>query len=471
MNAFVNAVKSPSIARTENGMKAYNHSGNACLDLFYGIGAMRGQNPVPLFLKAFVENEDIAIRVLLWARDVRGGAGERDTFRKIVSFLETENKEIAKRVLAKIPEIGRWDDIFIFKDKEMKEAAYTLLGDALRNKNGLAAKWTPREGSAQGKIATEIRNFFGMTPRQYRKQLVALTNVVETAMCQKNWEGINFSHVPSVASANYKKAFLRNAPELYKAYLEKLVKGDKTVKVNASAIFPHDVIKDVFRGYASTEAKKLVKAQWDALPNYIGDSSVLAMVDVSGSMNCPVGGNNNLNCLQVALSLGLYTADKNRGAFKDTFLTFSTSPELLHLKGDITQKIAQLNSSTWDMSTNIIGAFKLILKTAKNASVPQEDMPKTLLILSDMQFDQCARFDRSAFETVQAEYEAAGYVAPNVVFWNLKASGNTPVKSDTSGAALVSGFSPSLLKNILGGEEYTPQAIMLRTVMDDRYAF
>ena len=177
MNAFVNAIANQS-ARTENGMKARKSTANACVDLFFAIGASRGKNIIPQFTAAFVENDDLALRIAAWARDARGGAGEREVFRQILTHLETANPEAAAKLLAKVPELGRFDDLLIFKTKPMKDKAYTLLGDALRARNGLAAKWTPRKGE----VAAEIRKFFGMTPKQYRKTLVGMTNVVETAM-------------------------------------------------------------------------------------------------------------------------------------------------------------------------------------------------------------------------------------------------------------------------------------------------
>lgn len=471
MTTFAQAAQMQE-TRTTNGMRALSGSGKSCVDLFYNIGAMRGQDPSRAFSQAFAENTDLAVRIALWARDVRGGAGERELFRKILTWLESRDQEVALKVLAKIPEVGRWDDIFVFKTPALKDAAYRMLGDALRAQNGLAAKWTPRKGP----IAKELREMFGMSPKFYRKSLVRLTNVVETQMCAKAWDEINFSHVPSVAAARYKKAFLRNAPEAYKGYVEKLAKGDTSVKINASAIFPHDVLREVLvhASVANVDGTRLkaVTAQWDALPNYVGDNAVLAVVDVSGSMGCAVGGQTGLTCHQVALSLGLYVADKNRGPFKDTFMTFSSNPELMHLKGNIVDKLRAMNSSNWNMSTNVIAAFKKILSVAKQHQVADADMPKTLLIMSDMQFDACAKYDRSAMETVEAEFAAAGYTAPNVVFWNLNASGNTPVKSDKSGAALVSGFSPAILTAVLSNsEEFTPYAIMLKAVMNDKYAW
>ena len=467
MNAFVNAVANQE-ARTANGMKARKSTAKATVDLFYNIGASRGKDITKAFTAAYVEDSNVALRIAQWARDVRGGAGERQLFRDILVHLEKRDPDAALALLKKVPEVGRWDDIFVFQNPDLKSAAYTMLGDALRAGNGLAAKWTPRKG----KVAAEIRAFFGMSPKQYRKSLVALTKVVETQMCANDWDNINFSHVPSVAARNYKKAFNRHTPA-FAEYVAKLVAGDKTVKVNADAIFPHDVLKGVAHSYTKlnkTETDHVI-AQWDALPNNVGDASILPLVDVSGSMTCTAGGTTNVRCLDVAVSLGLYLADKNKGVFKDTFLTFSSNPQLVTLKGNIVEKCDQMSRSNWEMSTDLHKAMNKILSVAVKGNVPASDMPKMLLILSDMQFNQCARFDDSAMEMIERKYEEAGYTVPQVVFWNLNSSGNVPVKADKSGAALVSGFSPSIMKALLSADldQFTPEGIMLKTVMVPRY--
>lgn len=471
MNTFVNAVVNQE-ARTANGMRARKSTANACVDLFFKIGASRGKDITADFVAAYVENKELALRIAQWARDVRGGSGEREIFRQILKYLDKHDADAAKALLKKVPEIGRWDDIFVVETN--KSFAYTMLGDALRAKNGLAAKWTPRKGE----IAVEIRNFFGMSPKFYRKSLVEMTKVVEQDMCAKNWDGINFSHVPSVASARYKKAFYRNATEAYSAYVAELVKDPKDrtmeVKVNAGAVYPYDVIKGVsaYGNRYNTTETNLVIAQWAALENFVGDANVLPLVDVSGSMSCPAGKNSKVTCMDVAVSLGLYLAEKNEGKFKDTFLTFSDKPELLHLKGNVVQKMQQMSTSNWGMNTDLVKAMDKILKTAKDGNVPREEMPEMLLILSDMQFDQCARFDDSAMQMIGRKFEEAGYNLPKIVFWNLNAADNVPVKYDTRGVALVSGFSPAIMKAVLSGdtEQFTPEAMMLKTVMVDRYA-
>lgn len=475
MNSFVSAVKDQS-TRTTNGMVARKSTANACVDLFFKIGASRGKDITKDFVAAYVENKEVALRIAQWVRDARGGAGEREIFRQILTYLDKHDQDAAAKLLMKVPEIGRWDDIFVVKSDKLKYQAYSMLGDALRAKNGLAAKWTPRKGDT----AVEIRNFFGMSPKFYRKSLVEMTRVVESQMCSKEWNEINFSHVPSVAHARYKKAFFRNTPE-YAKYVAELTKDPKDrtvqVKINAGAVYPYDVLKGVIgsynKNYNATELGAL-QAQWDAMENFIGDANVLPLVDVSGSMSCKAGGHASQSattCMDVAVSLGLYCADKNKGKFKDTFLTFSSSPELLHLNGNIIQKVQQMVKSNWGMSTDLVKAMDKILSVAKNGNVPQEEMPEVLMIMSDMQFNQCARFDDSAMQMIKRKFEDAGYTMPSIVFWNLNAHDNVPVKHDASGVALISGFSPQIMVSVLGGDadKFTPESIMLKAVMVPRY--
>ena len=462
MNAFVEAVKSvPTITRTENGMKTLDSSKSNLVDLFFAIGASRGKDLSTEFARALAQDETLALRLLMWARDVRGGAGEREVVRKILLNLEKTNPEALARVLPHLAEFGRWDDLLIFKTKEVKAKAFTMIGDALRAKNGLAAKWMPRQGA----LAAEIRTFFGMSPKFYRKSLVELSKTVEQNMCAQDWTNINYSHVPSLAAARYQKAFKKHDAAGYEAYKAALATGD--AKVNAAAVYPYDVIKSHKFGGDAT----VLQAQWDALPNYIGDELVLPMCDVSGSMSCPVGGNANLTCMDVCVSLGLYLADKNTGPFKDMFLTFSAKSKIEILKGNLISKLAQLQRAQWDMNTNLNAAFEEVLRVAKAGKVESKDMPKYILIMSDMQFDQCARHDDSAMQMIERKYTEAGYEVPNIVFWNLNAkAGQSPVKFDKKGTALVSGFSPAILQSILAAEDLDPTSVMMQTLNSARYA-
>jgi hypothetical protein len=463
MNMFVEAVKEVQIeTRTANGMKTFDSSKNSLVDLFFSIGASRGKDLSAEFHRALAEDETLALRLLMWARDVRGGAGERDVVRTILLSLEKKDPDVLVRVLPHLAEFGRWDDLLIFeKNAEIRTQAYSLIDAALKAGNGLCAKWMPRKGEQ----AARLRVGLGMSPKTYRKTLVNLTKVVEQNMCAKNWTNINYNHVPSLAASRYQKAFKKHDPEGYEEYASKLGKGE--AKINAGAVYPYDIIKAHNAGGDS----KVVTAQWEALPNYVGDELILPMVDVSGSMSSPVGGNKNLTCMDVSVSLGLYLADKNTGPFKDMFLTFSTTPELQVLKGNLIKKIAQLQKAEWGMSTNLNEAFKLILDYAVKGKVAPEDMPKYVLILSDMEFNQCAEFNDSAMQMIERKYDKAGYEIPKIVFWNLNArAGNVPVKHNDKGVALVSGFSPAIMTSILAAEDFTPSAVMLKTLNSPRYA-
>ena len=474
MSTFANAVSNRS-ARTANGMKARATSANACVDLFYNIGASRGKDIIPAFVAAYAENRDLAVRIALWARDVRGGAGERKLFRDILNYVATQDVDLTSRIIKKVPVVGRFDDLLAITDPIVRGIGHELIRQALNAGNGLAAKWMPRKGAE----AVELRSFLGMTPKQYRKTLVNLTKVVETQMCARDWDNINFSHVPSLASSRYKKAFARRTAE-YGKYVEKLKSGDKSVKVNAAAVYPYDILKGVctygMLPYGVAEQGHIV-AQWNALPDYVGDAAVLPIIDVSGSMGAPVqtgnGKRGTMTCMDVSISLGLYLAEKNKGKFKDLWMTFSSKPKLYQLRGDILQRVKQMDRSNWEMSTDLHAAMQLILDTATKGNVPQDEMPKTLLILSDMQFNSCARYDDSAIQMIRRKFGAAGYTMPNVVFWNLNAYDNSPVRHDESGVALVSGFSPAIAKSVLSSslENFTPENIMLQTVMSERYNF
>lgn len=449
---------------TENGMLAYTESNDACVDLFYTIGISRHWDIIPLFVEAYIENPELALRIAAWARDIRQGAGERATFRSILVYLEHNEPQDAIRLMRMIPELGRWDDLLVFETPKLKAHAYKMIHNALKANNALAAKWMPR----QGVVAFELRKQFGLSAKKYRKWLVSLTSVVETPMAANQWDTIIYNEVPSLAMSRYKKAFNRHDSS-FADYVNNLVLDNNQAKVNAGAIYPYDVLKGRMThhiNYDKTELD-LIEAQWKALPNYVGACSVLPLVDVSSSMTCKIS--HNLTAMDVAVSLGLYFADKNQGVFKDCFLTFSGTPELLNLKGTINQKIDQMIKSTWGGNTDLNKALNLILMTAINGKVDACEMPETLIIFSDMQFDSCANL--TAYEMIEAQYEAAGYACPRIVFWNLRATGNVPVRFNEEGVALVSGFSPAIADALLSNnlDEFTPESIMLKKVMAERY--
>lgn len=463
-------------ARTANGMKAFSTSKSAVLDLFGLMGSARGVDVTNQFMAALAEDLDLTVRMLLWARDIRGGAGERQTFRTLLASLEKFNPELAGRLIRKVPELGRWDDLFVYADPVNRSQAFAFIREALANKDGLAAKWMPRKGP----IAVELTKFLELSPKAYRKLIVGLTNVVESKMCAKEWNDINFSHVPSLASARYQKAFGRNAAESYSAYIRELQKpvaerSDPKIKINAGAVYPYDVVKSITTGNVA-----VADAQWDALPNFVGDAKIFPIVDTSGSMgHLPFhryGAATTVQPIDVALSLGLYVSEKNTGDFKDLMMIFDTTPKLVTLKGTLSQRVRMVPEIVAG-STNLHKAFDMLLDIAVKGKVPAEDMPDILVIFSDMQFNCCSNYDDRAQEMIRRKYSEAGYAAPKVVYWNLsmyaKENGNTPVRFDENGTALVSGFSPALMKSVLANEltEFTPYNVMVKTLSADRYAY
>ena len=395
---------------------------------------------------------------------MRGGAGERELFRQILLSFEMRNPEYTAKLIAKIPEIGRWDDLLIFKGNFTKTIAFNLIKQALIDNNALCAKWMPRKG----KVATELRHFLGWSPKRYRKTLVNLTDVVEQYMCANNWDHIDYEKIPSLASARYKKAFNRHSVN-FSEYVEKAVKGE--AKVNTGAVYPYDILKGINNKSFNGIELKHIEAQWEQLPNLIGDASIFPMIDTSGSMSWSTVEGSSMTPMDIAVSLGLYMADKNTGPFKDAFLTFDSNPTIKVVSGNILQKVNQIYRAPWGGTTNVIAGIERILQVALSNRVAERDMPKILIIFSDMQFNQCTRFDDSAMQSIRRHYENAGYTVPAIVFWNIKAYDNAPVKFNEQGVALVSGFSPTIVKTILNADfdKFSPENIMLSAVMIDRY--
>lgn len=472
MNGFVNAVvsdvtKSKKDARTANGALTRSTSGKTALDLFAIIGAARKapQDAVSLFSKAYAEDKNLALRVALWARDVRGGAGEREVFRQILKNLETSDPITLQKLVGYVPEFGRVDDVLDTLDVNSKafEIYAEMVYTAIKQGNGLAAKWCPRKTH----VAVKLRSLWNMSPKEYRKFLVHNTNVVETAMCQKDWDNIDFSKLPSLAGLRYQAAFGKHSPVKYANYKNALVKGD--AKINVGTLFPHNIITNVRTGNADVV---VLAEQWKRLPDYLGENSgkVLVMSDVSGSMGVNIGG--SVAAIDVSIALGLYTSERLKGVFKDVVLTFSSQPSFHKVTGNtIVERYRNLNSARWDMSTDLQAAFELVLNTAVKNKVSQEDMPETIVVISDMEFNACTR-DITNYGGIKSQYKAAGYNLPRFVFWNVNGrGGNNPVKFDANDTCMISGFSPAILESVLGGnlDDFTPMNVMLETVGKSRY--
>lgn len=469
MSALFNAM-STATGLTENGCPTHLSSLDANLDLFSMAGSSRGKDLSLQFAKALGANKDVAIRTMLWMRDVRRGAGERQQFKSLVSTLLPFCSDADMvGVINKIPELGRFDDLEAFFNTPYSQVACGVWLNAIKDGNMLAAKWASVKDKRGAK---PLRKLAGMNEHQWRKYIVEKRSTVEQKMCSGDWEGIVFNHVPSVAAARYQKAFLKHQPERYGQYKKDLEDGK--AKVNATAVYPYDVVKSLNNG-----DETVANAQWKALPNYMEGNSenILAVVDVSGSMRCPAGGNNSITCKDVAISLGMYIAERSRGVFQDHFISFSGRPSFHKISGNLKQRYMQVDRSGEDMNTNILGVFERILSAAVHENIPKEEMPSKVIILSDMEFDSpmsgCGYSNKTTmFEAIAKAFKDHGLEMPQLVFWNLNARpGNFPVQKHACGAVMVSGFSPAILKGLLGGKDFNPIQIMLDTVMVDRYNY
>lgn len=467
MNKLVDAFVRDGIVLGENGMPARKDSGSKLLDAFYKLGASRAASDVEIlsiWTTAWKESPEGTLRMAFYNRDIRGGQGERKTFRIFWGWLCAVHPEIAVKNIPNVPFFGRWDDLW---SVPLTPKMFTPIADfvhaALLAGDKLCGKWMPREGKAKDDLAKRFMAEWGITPKAYRKLCVGNTQVIESLMCAREFGRINYSHVPSQAAKKYRKAFFRRDEIRYREYLAALVRGDKGVKVNAGAIYPHEVLQPLYEFRPSQAEIDLVNAQWKALPEIIGEGeSYLPMVDTSGSMSgLPI---------QVAVALGLYLAERNRSEFKDCFITFSNRPRFQHLKGNtVTERFVNLNHGGWDMNTNFLAALDLILDTAVRSHVPPEDMPTALIVLSDMQFDMAGGREctLNAMQLIDKKYEKAGYVRPKIIYWNLRDAGNVPVKYDQAGTALVSGFSPNIMSTVFKGSN--PLQVLIATLGAERY--
>jgi len=459
---------------TENGMSTNSSSLNHCVNLFFQIGAMRGMDKKRLLAKvskAFNEDPLTTIKIIFWTRDVRGGAGERQIFRDCLLWLCENHREVLHKNIHLISEYGRWDDVLtLVGTMNCWESALHIIKTALDKQDGLCAKWMPRKGPK----ANIIRRYLKLSPKQYRKLLVGLTNVVETKMCAKDWSSIEYSKLPSLASSRYQKTFMKNDEERYEEYKRALVDGKTTI--NSGAIYPYDITKSIKYG----GEKDVAQAQWESLPNYMEGISerVLPVVDTSGSMTTSAGNNGKVTCMDVSTSLGLYISERNEGVFKNAFITFSSRPQLQLLEGSLADRLDQLERADWGMNTDLKATFELILDQAVKHNVPLSQMPTKVLVLSDMEFDEAigsrmydiSDWNPTAQEMIKGMYEEAGYEMPGIVYWNIQSrQDNVPTRFDEMGTALVSGFSPSIMKSILSCEELTPYNMMMETIGSARY--
>ena len=485
-----------NVSVTENGAIGYRTSGKSLLDINFAVASMRNmseQQIVDKFVKAFYEDKLLAVKWLMYCRDCREGVGERRLFRSCMKYLAETHRDIAKAVIEFIPVFGRWDDMWCLLDTDLKDNVINIVRNQIVEdmKNmkehktiSLLSKWLPSENTSSKetkRLAEIIRKELGMPSKRYRQMLSMLRsylNVVEVHMSKKEWSEIDYAAVPSRANLIYNSAFLRNDEERRRSYLSSLQKGE--AKINASVLFPHDIVHKYmdYNGWRSnikaTEDITLEEL-WKALPDYVsGSDSTICVADGSGSMQCNVGG--GVTALDVANALAIYFAERSSGQFKDTYITFSTRPQIVDLSNgkSLREKIEIALRHNEVANTNIEAVFDLILQTAINKNITQEDLPQNILIISDMEFDSCARsnsgrLNQKLFDVFADRYAEHGYKLPRLVFWHVNSrTGTIPVKQNDLGVALVSGFSPAIVKMVLSNKT-DPYECLLEQLNTERY--
>ena len=481
--------------KTANGAMAYASTKSFVLDLFSLGGAFRNRSDEDveeLFSKAFAENPLLAMKTLFYIRDIEGGQGERRFFRVALKHLALHHPEALRKNLHLIPKFGRWDDLWVLLETGLKEDVVLmvkkqLIKDKKSEHPSLLAKWSPSENASSyttKKYAKILRKGLGGTPKQYRKLLSSLRkkiNIVETKLTEKDYQSIEYDKLPSRAGLIYRNAFLRNDGERYREYLNNLSNSKATI--NTKTLYPYDIVHRALQGYhernvycyyggynakqVSSEEIQLLDAQWNNLPDFIGErkENSIAVVDTSGSMSgTPI---------EVAISLGIYLAERNKGVFHNHFFTFSDNPKLQQVVGgNIVEKVRNLSDSDWGHSTNVEAVFRKILNVAIENDLPQDEMIGKVYIITDGQFNYMTRnADAHIFKELEKDFNEAGYKMPNLVFWNVNAfMSNTPFTMNEAGVQLVSGFSPTIFKQLLGADGKTPYELMLEVIESERYS-
>lgn len=479
---------------TENGAVAFSSTESDCLDLFSSIGAMRHRSEediISAFVKAYTENRELALKTLFYARDVRGGLGERRVFRIILKWLAENNSLSVIKNLGNIAEYGRFDDLLSLFDtpveKAMLDYIKTVVGDDLHAINhggevSLLGKWLPSVNAsceATKRKAKKVAKHLEMSERIYRLFLTetrARIRIIENNLRTKDYT-FDYSKQPSKAMMKYRKAFIRNDRERYAQFLYRVERGE--AKLNTDTLMPYELVHPYissgwtgkgFMRSISEEEKRSLNATWSSLPVYDTDEDVLPVIDTSGSMYWNV----SPSPASVALSLGLYFAEHNKGAFRNHFIEFSNKPQLIGIKGDtFADRLRYVASFNEIADTNLEAVFTLILDTAVKNGLKQESLPKKLLIVSDMEFNYCVSgADESVFENAKRRFAEKGYVLPEVIFWNVACRNNhRPVTKNEQGVCLVSGCTPRIFSAVVDNKlsELTPYKVMLEILGSERY--
>lgn len=479
MNFAEAAKKQGSFTRTENGAVALNTTGNALLDLFGTIGSLREANEnriTGLFAEAYKEDPLFATKIAFYARDVRGGLGERRSFRILLRYMAEYHAEALKPNLDLIGVYGRYDDLYELigtpLEDDMWDAMKAQFEEDLQNLNNdkaisLLAKWIKTADASSKKtrelgiltatkLGYPVYNFKRIV-RSMRKKI----GVIESLMSAGRWDEIEYSAVPSRAMMIYRNAFSRHDEVRYKAFIDKAVIGDE--KINSSTLYPYDLVEKIFNGY-SVKQDKTVEAQWRQLPNYVDEgTNALVIADTSGSMyGRPMAS---------SVGLAIYFAERNKGAYHNMWMSFSSHPHIHLLRGEtLAQKIENLNMRDWDNNTDLKAAFDLVLEIATENNVPKEDMPKSLIVISDMEIDYCGNREWTFYEKMANKFSKAGYEIPNIIFWNVNSRHDIfHADSKRIGVQLCSGQSTSVFKQMMSCVGMTPVEAMIKTINSDRY--
>ncbi|MCR4946063.1 MAG: DUF2828 family protein [Lachnospiraceae bacterium] len=486
--------KEMNMTLTENGAATYTSTGSDCLDLFAAIGALRRDDDAEIvsrFIRAYTENPNVAMKILFFARDIRGGLGERRVFRTIIRWMAFNEPESVRKNIAYIAEFGRFDDLLAFVGTPCeKEAVSYLKGqfdadmEALKeNRNvSLLAKWLPSVNASNSDVVRtgkKLAKAFGLSDAEYRRSLSALRagiRIIENNLREKDYT-FDYEKQPSRAMYKYRRAFMRNDADRYDEFISKVVAGEASL--NTENVAPYELVESCLNtgwmwsgdGYMkkfSAEEKKFLNATWASLPDYGGDENVIAVIDTSGSMYCDAR-----PCpAAVALSLGLYFAERNKGVFADCFIEFSARPKLIKIKGEtFAERLRYVTSFNEIANTNLEAVFDVILRAAVKNHVSQEELPDKLIIISDMEFDACV--DKALvtnFENAKMKYAAQGYVLPQIIFWNVASRNRQqPVTQNEQGVALISGATPKIFEMVAGGQ-LSPYAFMMEILERERYA-
>lgn len=469
---------------TENGAVTNVSSFSSCVDLFGTVGALRNQPEADIirrFVLAFAENPDLAMKILFYARDIRGGLGERHTFRVILEWLAENEPAALRKNLAYVPEFGRWDDLLILLDTSCRSDAVSVIRRQLNEdikameaneEVSLLAKWLPSvNASSKDSVikAKQIARALGMSEQQYRKTLSSLRSyirIIENNLREKDYS-FDYSKQPSKAMYKYRKAFNRNDGERYQSFLDSVCRGEAIL--HTGTLMPYDIVSPLLRRAISEPERISADTTWKALENFGNGENAIAVIDGSGSMYCNCG---PASPASVALSLGIYFAEHSTGMFANHFITFSRNPHLVEIKGrDITEKVRYCEQFNEVANTDVKKVFELLLYVAVKNNASQEEMPSTVYIISDMEFDYCAENSSlTNFEYAKKLYANYGYKLPNIVFWNV-ASRNLqqPVTMNEQGVALVSGCSPRVFSLAVSGKT-SPYSFMMSTLGTERYA-